>query len=155
MKAAKATAVMATGSIYSPKNYLYKIGVQKKNWMLFQTLNCSTKDCFLCVKKKGLRSVIKANLNKKYLTSRESYNVKVVNDIIYNENTHLVAVFKDFLIYDDISEFLKRFYANHESSTRLPKVYDFITSTQSISQLRKPGREKFMFKNIERKTTAN
>lgn len=43
------------------------------------------------------------NLNTKYLTSRDFYNLKVVNDIIYNENTHLVSVFKDFLINDDIS----------------------------------------------------
>jgi len=138
--------------LYSPKNYLYKIGIQKKNWMLFQTLNCSTKDCFLCAKHKGLRSVIKSNLNKKYLTSRESYDVKVVNDIIYNENTHLVAVFKDYLIYDDISEFMKRFYMKHESATRLPKVYDFYNKYSKVfPNYVNIEEKKFMFKNIERK----
>ena len=55
------------------------------------------------------------NLNKKYLTSREYYNVKIINDIIYNEQTHIVSVFKDYLIFDDISEFLKRFYNKLES----------------------------------------
>lgn len=59
--------------------------------------------------------VIKLNLNKKYLTSREYYNVKIINDIIYNEQTHIVSVFKDYLIFDDISEFLKRFYNKLES----------------------------------------
>ena len=54
--------------------------------------------------------IIKENLEKKYLTSREYYNIKVVNDIIYNETTHIVSVFKDYLIFDDVSEFLKRFY---------------------------------------------
>ena len=54
--------------------------------------------------------IIKENLEKKYLTSREYYNIKVVNDIIYNETTHIVSVFKDSLIFDDVSEFLKRFY---------------------------------------------
>ncbi len=53
---------------------------------------------------------MRENLNSKYLTSRDFYNVKIINDIIYNECTHIVSVFKDFLIYDDISEFLKRFY---------------------------------------------
>ena len=40
----------------------------------------------------------------------EYYNVKIINDIIYNENTNVVCIFKDYLIFDDVSEFLKRFY---------------------------------------------
>jgi hypothetical protein len=59
--------------------------------------------------------MIKINLNKKYLTSKEYYNAKIINDIIYNEQTHIVSVFKDYLIYDDISEFLKRFYLKIEA----------------------------------------
>ena len=43
------------------------------------------------------------------------YNVKVINDIIYNDETHLVSMFKDYLILDDISEFLKRSYREDES----------------------------------------
>ncbi len=54
--------------------------------------------------------VINANLERKYLTSRTYYNVKVINDIIYNECSNIVSMFKDYLIYDDVSEFLKRFY---------------------------------------------
>ena len=151
-KKGTAKAAPAPSSIYSPKNYLYKIGAQKKNWTLFQTLNCSTKDCFLCSKKKGLRSVIKTNLEKKYLTSRESYNVKVINDIIYNENTHLVSMFKDYLIYDDVSEFLKRVYVDQESSTRLPKVFDFYNKYSKVfPNYVNIEEKKFMFKNIERK----
>lgn len=79
-----------------------------------------------CSKLEGPKSkieIIKENLEKKYLTSREYYNVKIVNDIIYNENTHIVSVFKDYLIFDDVSEFLKRFYNKHEAKSRLPKMY--------------------------------
>jgi hypothetical protein len=36
-----------------------------------------------------------------------------------------VSVFKDYLIYDDVSEFLKRFYANSEAFGRLPKIFEF------------------------------
>ena len=69
-------------------------------------------NCGFCsfTDKKSMKSVITENLNAKYLTPRDIYNVKIVNDIIYNECTHLVSVFKDFLIFDDISEYLKRFY---------------------------------------------
>jgi hypothetical protein len=63
---------------------------------------------------KSSAKIIKINLEKKYLTSREYYNVKIINDIIYNEQNHIVSVFKDYLIFDDISEFLKRFYTRTE-----------------------------------------
>ena len=48
------------------------------------------------------------NLKKKYMTGKDFYNVKIINDIIYNEPTNTVAIFKDYLIFDDLSEFLKR-----------------------------------------------
>ena len=38
-----------------------------------------------------------------------------VNDLIYNEPTQLVSIFKDYLILDDINEFLKRPYYAVES----------------------------------------
>ena len=49
--------------------------------------------------------------------------MKAVNDLVYNEPTHLVSVFKDFLILDDINEFLKRPYTHVEQRTRLPKLF--------------------------------
>lgn len=55
-------------------------------------------------------NIVDTNLHRKYMISKDFYNVKIVNDIIYNESTHIVAVFKDYLIFDDLSEFLKRSY---------------------------------------------
>ena len=140
-----------SGKFTSPKNLLFRICLLKKNRKLFKILNCSTKDCTLCTKK-NLQTVIRENLDKKYLTSRESYNVKVINDIIYNENTHIVSVFKDYLIYDDVSEFLKRFYKKGESQHRLPKIYDFYDKYSKVfpNYVILPE-NKYMFKNIERK----
>ena len=99
--------------------------------------------------------MIAKNLNSKYLTGMDYYNVKVVNDVIYNDTTHLVSVFKDYLIYDDISEFLKRYYNMTESLTRLNKIYDFYDKYSKVF----PNyiileENKFMFKNIERKQIA-
>lgn len=45
---------------------------------------------------------------------RKYHEAKVINDLIYNEPMHAVSVFKDYLIMDDINEFLKRPYAYHE-----------------------------------------
>jgi len=39
----------------------------------------------------------------------EEYNIKVINDIIYNENKKIVSKFKDHLIYNDPAEFLRRY----------------------------------------------
>ena len=44
---------------------------------------------------------------------------------MYNEPRHMVSVFKDFLIYDDFSEYLKRMYSKGEAVERLPRVFEF------------------------------
>ena len=96
--------------------------------------------------------VIWNNFEQKYLTSKEYYNTKIINDIIYNETTNIVSVFKDYLIYDDVSEFLKRFYKKNESVSRLPKVITFYDTYSKVfpNYVCLPE-SKFMFKNIERK----
>ena len=100
----------------------------------------------------GPEEVIRNNLEQKYLTSKEYYNTKIVNDIIYNENSNVVSRFKDFLIYDDVSEFLKRWYKKNECLTRLPKVIAFYETYSKVfpNYVNLPE-NKFMFKNIERK----
>ena len=102
-----------------------------------------------------MKGVIHENLNSKYLTSRDFYNVKIINDIIYNECTHIVSIFKDYLIYDDISEFLKRFYRQDETKTRLPKIFEFYDKYSKVfPNYVILGESKYMFKNIERKQRA-
>lgn len=98
------------------------------------------------------KEVIRNNLELKYLTSREYYNTKIINDVIYNENTHIVSVFKDYLIFDDVSEFLKRQYVVSEAKKRLPKVIEFYETYSKVfpNYVNLPE-NKFMFKNIERK----
>lgn len=44
---------------------------------------------------------------------------------MYNEPRHIVSVFKDYLIYDDFSEYLKREYKMIESKERLIKIFSF------------------------------
>jgi hypothetical protein len=86
------------------------------------------------------------------MTSKDFYNVKIINDIIYNENTHIVSVFKDYLIMDDISEFLKRRYSSFETKPRLTKIYEFYDRYSKVfpNYVVLPE-SKYMFKNIERK----
>jgi hypothetical protein len=100
----------------------------------------------------SLNSILRANLDKKYLTSKEYYNVKIINDIIYNEQTRIVSIFKDYLIFDDISEFMKRFYFLRESYERLSRMYEFYEKYSKVfpNYVTLPE-NKYLFKNIEKK----
>ena len=63
-----------------------------------------------------------------------------------------MAVFKDYLIYDDFSEYLKRCYTLAEAKDRLPKVFEFYHRFSKVfpNYVGLPE-SKYMFKNIERK----
>lgn len=97
-------------------------------------------------------NLMNVNLQKKYLTSKEYYNVKVINDIIYNEESHIVSVFKDYLINDDLSEFLRRIYSKTECVERLPKITDYYASYSKLfpTYVILPE-SKYMYKNIKKK----
>lgn len=151
-------SVESSESITQSPNCVLKTYVINKSRKLISRLNQSEKDCNYCNKSKCYRndemllSQINKNLSKKYMTSKDFYNVKIVNDIIYNENTHIVSVFKDYLILDDISEFLKRSYAAIETKPRLIKIYEFYDKYSKVfpNYVVLPE-SKYMFKNIERK----
>lgn len=133
-----------------------KTYVLNKSCKIISTLNKSEKDCTFCSptppQSDSLLHQISKNLSSKYMTSKDFYNVKIINDIIYNENTHIVSVFKDYLILDDISEFLKRRYASFETKPRLSKIYEFYDKYSKVfpNYVVVPE-NKYMFKNIERK----
>ena len=87
-----------------------------------------------------------------YKTDENTYNYKLITDIIYNEKTKLVAKFKDFLIYDDISEFFRRYYLFNESSNRIKKLSKFYENYSKIypNYIIIPE-SKYLYKNIRKK----
>ena len=89
---------------------------------------------------------------KKYSISKYLYGTFVTNNIIYNEKSHLVAKFKDYLIIDDISEFLKRYYTYVESMIRLPRFFKYYHTYSKIFPNYTTLREsKYIYKNIYKK----
>lgn len=89
---------------------------------------------------------------KKYNATQNTWNVRVIDDIIYNEKSHIVSVFKDFLIYDDNSEFLKRYYFHYESVPRLPKIIDYyIHSTRIAPNYALMNGSKIIMKGFKKK----
>jgi hypothetical protein len=96
--------------------------------------------------------MVSTELRKKYVFHQEFYDLKVVNDIIFNENTHTVSVFKDYLIIDDVSEFLKRYYVDSDSEKRLPSIFEFYEEYAKVFPNYSTLAEcKYMFRNIKRK----
>ena len=94
----------------------------------------------------------KMKLVKNHQINNNKFNKNVINSIIYNEKEHIVAEFKDFLIYDDFSEFMKRFYKLNESSNRLPKINEFYENYSKIfPNYTNIPEAKYMYKNIKRK----
>ena len=106
-----------------------------------------TNQILLKLKKKMISNL------KKYNVNVDIYNKKIINDIIYDENKHIVSEFKNYLLWDENSDFLKRFYYFHESINRLPKInYYYETYTLfppvyfCLDDL-----VKIMIKNVKRK----
>ena len=58
-------------------------------------------------------------------SQEKNYNLVIINNILANNKSLVVSKFKEFLLYEEQSEFLKRFYRLKEISPRLKKLYNF------------------------------
>ena len=99
----------------------------------------------------------------KYNVSEKKINIFKINDLLKNKNKKYVCLFKDYLIYDDISEFLLSYfnlktsksYINQNipinNSTILSKNFiDFeITKIMQKNKIRQK-----LFKNIKHRKTS-
>ena len=80
------------------------------------------------------------------------HDVKMINDILYNEKNHYVEIFKEFLIYEDFNEFLKQYYDKSLLRKKLEKILNFYDKYSKIFPNYTVIREsKYLYKNIKRK----
>ena len=87
-----------------------------------------------------------------YKNSKNDYNIRMIEDILNNESTHLVAEFKDYLIMGDITEFLQKSYNIKECKKYLPKIYEYYNSCSVIFPNYVNLQEsKYIYKNIRKK----
>ncbi len=70
---------------------------------------------------KNLYKRAKYKLYEKYNCLNEKYESIILKHLLNNENTHLVSVFKDYMILDYKEEFLRRYYSLYECSQRIPE----------------------------------
>ena len=104
------------------------------------------------VTKKSIIKKIYKLFKKKYSKLPLSYDVNIIENIIYNEKSHIVATFKDRLIIDDTGEFLKRYYKKNESDVRLPKFFEYYDLYSKIFPNYTAFNEgKYLYQNIQKK----
>lgn len=82
----------------------------------------------------------------------EAYNLKVINDIVGNEPTRVVSIFKDYLLQDDMNDFLRKYYTLRESKKKLPHVTTYYSKYCTVFPNYINLEEKqYVYKNIIRK----
>ena len=100
---------------------------------------------------KYLMNVMKWNLER-YNSTPLFYQKFQILLLMENANTHLVSIFKDYLLYDDPTEFFKEYYNKKEINTRLRTLYDYYeTSSYLFPNYTAINEGKYIYRNIIRK----
>ena len=94
----------------------------------------------------------KKRLSIKYNSFENSYSLICINNLIYTENCHIVARFKDFLYYDDDTEFINKFFYKNELKKILKKVFNFYSKYCKVfpNYMILPE-NKFLYRNLRKK----
>ena len=65
--------------------------------------------------------IIKRILSR-YNTTKEDFNYKVADDLIFNEKKHIVSIFKDFLILNESCDFITKYNSIYDSLRTLSLI---------------------------------
>ena len=87
-----------------------------------------------------------------YKNDSFNYNIKQIEQIISNEDTHLVSIYKDLLIFNDEKEFLKHYYNYYVGRFYLIDLFAYYNEYSIIfpNYIILPER-KYIYKNIKKK----
>ena len=101
---------------------------------------------------KTIEKIAHCNFMNQHYKNKDFYNIKVIDEIIHNESSHVVAEFKDYLIKGDNSEFLMQFYKKKESFNLLPKIFEcYISCSVIFPNYVILPESKYIYKNIKKK----
>ncbi len=99
-----------------------------------------------------IRQISYTKLFKKYTSGNFSYQKILANNLIFNDTCRIVARFKDYLIFDDNTEFLRRFYFEEESRPRLERIVIFYETYSKIFPNYMILKEsQYLYRNIRKK----
>ena len=101
---------------------------------------------------KTIEKIAHCNFMNQHYKNKDYYNIKVIDEIIHNESSHVVAEFKDYLIKGDNSEFLMQYYKKKESFNLLPKIFEcYISCSVIFPNYVILPESKYIYKNIKKK----
>ena len=107
--------------------------------------------------KKGIetndyRNFLYYKLSKKYNSEKFTYNLKKINELIFNIPSKFTAYFKDFLLVEEDAEFLKREYEKKEFKKKFKKIFYFYEKySKTFPNYSILSEGKYMYKNILKK----
>ena len=120
--------------------------------MSFDTIEKKSKGYSSHIIFKVLRQITYTKLFLKYSSGNYSYDKISVNNLVFNDTCRITARFKDFLIYDDDTEFLRRLYPKKDSKPRLKKILTFYeTYSKIFPNYLVLEENKFLYRNIRKK----
>ena len=88
--------------------------------------------CQVCTGEDLRNPLMDKVLNKYGKDSEESMGLKCINDIIYNEPTRLVSIFKDYLVEDDYNEFLYTHLSGEKVKQSLREICDYYEDNTTV-----------------------
>ena len=89
---------------------------------------------------------------EKYDSTPTFYQKFQILLLMENANTHLVSVFKDYLLYDDMTEFFKEYYNSKELYLRLRTIFEYYESSSYLFPNYTAINEgKYIYRNIIKK----
>ena len=120
--------------------------------MISFKIHKSTISLFKLKKMKEKEKIAHNYLITKYSSFKYSYSLLCIKNLIFTEHCRIVARFKDFLILDDMTEFLRRFYSKKELKNRLIKIFNFYESYSKIfPNYMILAESKYLYRNIRKK----
>ena len=96
---------------------------------LLTNLNSSTS---FSINKNSFRLFLIYKLRKKYDARVNIYEIKKINEIIFNIPSHFTALFKEYLLKEEEAEFLKRVYHKNEINKKLKNIFYFYEKYSKI-----------------------
>ena len=99
-----------------------------------------------------IKSICQSYLLQKYNCTKSFYDTKKINEILQNKQSKYVGAFKEYLIYEDYTEFLKQYFNKTEVEKIIPKILIFYKEYCKIYPNYIPLEEsKYIYRNIKRK----
>ena len=100
----------------------------------------------------SLRKISYKKLLSKYSSGKYSYDIISINNLVFNETCLVTAKFKDFLIYDDNTEFIRKFFSSKDTNIRLKRILIFYeTYSKIFPNYLVIEENKYLYRNIRKK----